>query len=73
MDGTYPWQAAFHAVILETDPAAMPLRVFDALSAIEERRLRPVDPGSDEERALENAKQSILTLKAERVGSFEAQ
>ena len=51
----------------------MPLRIFDALSAIEERRLRPVDTGSDEERALENAKQSILTLKAERVDSFEAQ
>jgi len=73
MDDTYPWQAAYRAAVLETDPAAMTLRIYEALSAIEQRRLSPVEPGSDEEHALENAERSILTLKAEWVDSFEAQ
>lgn len=73
MKPKYPWQALYLAAILETDNAAMPLRIHEALSAIEQRRLSPIEPGSEEERALERAERGILTLKAERVDRFAAQ
>ena len=45
----------------------MPLRIYEALAAIEQRRLSDLEPGSDEERALKDAQRGLLALKAERL------
>jgi hypothetical protein len=62
----YPWQAAYRAAILETDDAALSLRIYEALAAIEQRRLGELEPDSEEDRALEAAERGLLALKAER-------
>ena len=67
----YPWQAAYNAAILETDQAAMPLRVYEALAAIEQRRLSPIEEDSAEDRALRAAEEGLETLRAERGNGFE--
>ena len=66
---TYLWQTVYLAAVLETDNAAMPTRIYEALAAIEQRRLSPIEAGGIEERALDDAQRGILTLKAERTGS----
>ena len=67
MNETYTWQAAYRAAILETDNAAIPLRIYEALAAIEQRRLSDLEPGSEEDRSLEDAERGLLALKAERI------
>jgi hypothetical protein len=67
MDEKYTWQAAYNAAILETDNAAIPQRIYEALAAIEQRRLSDLEPGNEEDRALENAERGLLALKAERM------
>ena len=61
---TYLWQTVSFAAALETDNAAMPTRIYEALAAIEQRRLNPIEAGGIEERELENAQRALLTLKA---------
>jgi hypothetical protein len=67
MDEKYSWQAACQAAILETDDAAMSLRIYEALAAIEQRRLSDLEPDGEEDRALEDAERGLLALKAERI------
>jgi hypothetical protein len=63
----YPWQAAYQAAILETEDAALSLRIYEALAAIEQRRLSDLEPDSEEDRALEAAERGLWALKAERI------
>jgi hypothetical protein len=65
----YSWQAAYNAAILETDQAAMPLRVYE--TAIEQRQLSPIEDDSEEDRALRAATLALQTLRVERVNGFE--
>jgi hypothetical protein len=44
----------------------IPHRLYEALASIEQRLLSPVEPGSREENALEQA-QKILVLRAQRL------
>jgi hypothetical protein len=67
----YSWEAAYNAAVLETDEAAMPLRVYDALAAIEQRQLSPIEEDSEENRALRAATLALQTLRVERVNGFE--
>ena len=67
MKEKYSWQPAYQAATLETDDAAMSLRICEALAAIEQRRLSDLEPGSEEDRALEDAERGLLALKAERI------
>jgi hypothetical protein len=67
MNEKYTWQAAYQAAILETDNASMSLRIYEALAAIEQRRLSDLDLGSEEDRALQDAERGLLALKAERI------
>jgi hypothetical protein len=69
---TYSWEAAYLSAVLETDFAAMPLRIYEALTAIEERQLACFEIDSDEDRALKKAEQGLRALKAERLDTFEA-
>jgi len=67
MEERYFWHAAYQAAILETDDAAISLRIYEALVAIEQRRLSYLEISGEEERALEDAERGLLALKAERV------
>ena len=62
---TYSWQQAYLAAVLETDNDLMPLRIYEALAAIEQRLLSPMD--AIEQRAVDDAQTGLLTLKAERI------
>jgi hypothetical protein len=63
----YPWQAVYQAAILETDDSALSLRIYEALAAIEQRRLSFLGIDEEENRALGRAEQGLLVLKAERL------
>jgi hypothetical protein len=65
---TYPWQTAYLSAVLETDNVAMPTRIYEALAAIEQRLLNPIE--TDECKAIEDAQQGLLRLKAEPAGSI---
>jgi hypothetical protein len=45
----------------------MLLRIYETLAAIEQRRLSDLEPDGEEDRALEDAEQGLLALKAERI------
>ena len=64
---TYLWLPAYTSAVLETDDALMPTRIYEALAAIEQRLLSPIETDSIEYRGIENAQRGLLTLKAERV------
>ncbi len=66
MNELYLWQHAYNAAILETDNGLMTIRIYEALAAIEEGRLTPVPPGSEEDRALTAADLGLRGLIAER-------
>jgi hypothetical protein len=62
----HPFVAADHiATILETDPARVSHRLVEAIAAIEQRLLSPVEAGSDEEKALKQA-QRVVAAPRER-------
>ena len=61
----YLWHPAYVAAILETDESCIAARVYEALAAIEQRHLVPLD--EDEERALRNARLGLAVLKGERI------
>jgi hypothetical protein len=62
---TYSWQQAYLAAVLETDNDLMSLRIYEALAAIEQRLLSPME--AVEQRVIDDAQTGLLTLKAERV------
>jgi hypothetical protein len=63
----YLWQQDYIAAILETDDAKLPHLIYEAIAAIEQRLLSPVEPGSQEEKALEAAEKLLAWLKADRL------
>jgi hypothetical protein len=60
----YRWQAAYGAVVAESDPALIPVKLYAALSECEQRRFSPVD--ADEEKALREAEEVLRMLRDER-------
>jgi hypothetical protein len=71
--GTYRWLSADMPAVLEADDVAMPTRIYEALAAIDQRLLSPIEAGGIESREIENAQRGLLALKAERVGDESAQ
>jgi hypothetical protein len=65
--GTYLWTPAYLCAVLETDNTLLSTRIYDALAAIEQRLLNPIEAGGDESKEIENAQRGLLTLKAERI------
>jgi hypothetical protein len=63
----YSWMAAYKAAILGTDDAAMSLSIYEALAAIEQRRLSFLEIDGEERQALEDAERGLRALKAERI------
>jgi flagellar biosynthesis regulator FlbT len=63
---SYSWEESYFAAVREADKNLMEGRIYEALAAIEQRRLSPVEPDSNEDRALKNAEAAIKALIAER-------
>jgi hypothetical protein len=67
MDETnYLWHAAYWAAVRETDELLMPGRILEALAAIDQRLLSPIEFKCDEDRAIKCAGRALRTLRAER-------
>jgi hypothetical protein len=62
----YLWQDVYMSAVLETDDAFMSTRIYEALAAIEQRLLSPIEEGCAEHRAIEDAQRALLTLRIER-------
>jgi hypothetical protein len=69
---TYSWEPYYLSAVLETDNAEMPTRIYEALAAIEQRLLSPIEAGGIEYKEVENAQRGLLALKAERLGDGSA-
>jgi hypothetical protein len=66
---TYSWRVCYIKAVLETDPNLKFVYIYEAISAIEQRRLSPVE--SDEERSeLENAWDGVRALISENSMKF---
>jgi hypothetical protein len=59
----YLWQDDYIAALAETDPVRQLQRVYQAIVAIEQRRLSPVESGSEENQAIERAEKALMILK----------
>jgi hypothetical protein len=59
----YLWQDDYIATLAETDPAKQLSLVYKAMVAIEQRRLSPLEPGSEEHQAIERAEKALAILK----------
>jgi hypothetical protein len=59
----YSWQDDFIAAQAETDPVRLRRRLYQAIAAMEQRRLSPLEPDSEEQQALENAERALQILK----------
>ena len=69
----YPWQQPYLQAVQETDDAKMPHHLMEAIAAIEQRLLSPIDKNSLEYRAIENTRRGIEVLRAERCPSVTSQ
>jgi len=66
----YGWQAIYVRAVLETDDLLITGRIYEAVSALEQRRLSPVESNSDEDCALNAAEVGIKALITERTDRF---
>jgi hypothetical protein len=66
----YGWQSVCVRAILETDDLLVAGRIYEAISAIEQRRLSPVESNSDEDCALNDAEMGIKALITEQTDRF---
>jgi hypothetical protein len=65
---TYPWQTPYVSAILETDEDQMRGLLYEAIAAIEQRRLSPV--AGQEEVALVGAEAGLQILISERAAKY---
>jgi hypothetical protein len=66
----YGWQSVYVQALLETDDSLMTERIYEAISALEQRRLSPVENNSDEDCALNKTEAGIKALITERMERF---
>jgi hypothetical protein len=66
----YGWQSVCVRAILEKDDLLSIERIYEAISAIEQRRLSPVESNSDEDCALNDAEVGIKALITEKTDRF---
>jgi hypothetical protein len=62
----YLWIAAYEAAVFETADALMPGRIPEALAAIEQRLLSPIDIDGHEFESIVRAQNGLQALRAER-------
>jgi hypothetical protein len=59
----YSSQLDYIAALLETEEAKVQRRLLEAVAAIEQRSLSPVQPNSDEDKALKQAQKVIAVMR----------
>lgn len=59
----YLWQHDYIAALAETDSTKQLRLVYHAIVALEQRRLSPLEPGSEEHQAIERAEKALAILK----------
>jgi hypothetical protein len=59
----YSWQDDYIAALAELDQAKQREYVYRAMAAIEQRRLSPLEPDSEEHQAIERAERALEILK----------
>jgi hypothetical protein len=64
----FPWRRAYVAAVREPYGSLMRIRIHEALAAMQQRRLNPIDIDGEEDRALRDAETALETLKAELLG-----
>jgi hypothetical protein len=67
----YPWQESYLAALYETDRSLVMGRIYEALSAIEQRRLSPVK-SEQEQFALAIAEAGVRGLITQLTGDSRA-
>jgi hypothetical protein len=60
-------QVDYIAALLETDNSKLPRRLYEAIAAIEQRLLSPVEPGREEDQAIKQAQKVIAIIRAEKL------
>jgi hypothetical protein len=63
----YLWFESYLNAICEMDDTKKAGRILEARSALEQRLLSPVVPGSEEETAIKSAQKGLRILTAERI------
>jgi hypothetical protein len=63
----YSWQVDYIAALLKTYDSKIPRRTYEAIAAIEQRLLSPVEAGGAEDLALKQAQKVIAAMKAEKL------
>jgi hypothetical protein len=58
---TYPWQKVYKTAILETDDSRKSGRIYEAVTAIEQRLRSPIS--REEEQALRDAQSAVSRLE----------
>jgi hypothetical protein len=64
MKSNYAWREPYLYAVLETDPKLKFIQICEAVAAIEQRRLSPVET-VDERRSLEDAWEGVRALISE--------
>ena len=64
----YAWQHPYFKAVLEQNDEKMPHRLLEALAAMEQRLLHPIDEHSDEYKALQGTWLEVRTLLTELRG-----
>jgi len=65
----YPWQEPYLAAAQETDDAKRSCHLLEALAAIEQRLLSPIDVNSLEYKAIQNTRRGIDVLRQGQRGN----
>jgi hypothetical protein len=69
----YAWQEPYLRAVQETDDSKIPGHLLEAIAAIEQRLLSPINKNSLEYKAIENTRRGIEVLRAERCPSVTTQ
>jgi hypothetical protein len=73
MPDLYWWWVCYNEAVLETNPNLKVGRIYEAIAAIEQRLLSPIEPCSDEAVALKAASAGLARLKSEACNEFICQ
>jgi hypothetical protein len=68
MQKQFAWREAYVHAVLETNPELKFVKIYDAIAAIEQRRLSPVE--TEECWELEKAEEGVRALISERTLKF---
>jgi hypothetical protein len=63
----YTWQVDYIAALLEIEDSKLPRRLHDAVAAIEQRLLSPVEPGIMEGQAIKQAQKVLAVIRTEKL------